>query len=157
SVTRAMYDAGFGSSRQLYESASSQLGMTPDQYRRGAVAVPMSYTTVATPVGRMLVAASERGLCAVRFADSDTELETGLRREFPFATRRRNDTALSAHVDALQEMLRGASKHDLPLDIQATAFQLRVWKHLQSIPRGKTESYQEVAAAIGQPTAARAV
>src|SRR5262249_50082296 len=110
SVTRAMYDAGFGSSRQLYESASSQLGMTPDQYRRGAVAVPIAFTTAATPVGRMLVAATERGVCAVRFADDDAELETGLRREYPFATRRRNDIALVAHVEKLQEMLRGSSK-----------------------------------------------
>ena len=157
SVTNALYDAGYSSSSRVYERATSHLGMTPDKYRRGAVAVPIHYTTAATPIGRMLVARTPEGICCIAFGSNDDELETGLRREYPFATRKRDDAALQTHVKSLVSQIDGGPAAKLPLDIQATAFQRRVWKHLQSIPVGKTNSYSEVARAIGSPTASRAV
>src|SRR3954466_5388695 len=157
SVTNALYDAGYSSSSRVYERATSHLGMTPDKYRRGAVAVPIHYTTSATPIGRMLVARTPEGICSITFGTNDEELETGLRREYPFATRKRDDAALRGHVTSLINQIDGGPAAKLPLDIQATAFQRRVWKHLQSIPAGKTSSYSEVARAIGAPTASRAV
>jgi AraC family transcriptional regulator of adaptative response/methylated-DNA-[protein]-cysteine methyltransferase len=158
SVTRAMYDAGYSSSSRLYERTASQLGMTPDKYRRGAIAAPIRYTFADSPLGRMLIAATDKGICSIQFADSDEELEHGLRHEFPFAIRRRDDTAMRAHRVQLLQQMRGQDRGTtLPLDIQATAFQRRVWSYLQSIPFGATRSYAVVAKAIGQPTAVRAV
>src|SRR5579864_8235553 len=157
-VTRAMYDAGYGSSSRLYERTASQLGMTPDKYRRGAIAAAIRYACFDSPLGRMLIAATDKGICAIQFADSDDELEQGLRHEFPFANRRRDDDAMQAWKKDLLRQMRGQrSNSALPLDIQATAFQRRVWAHLQSIPFGSTRSYAAVAKAIGQPTATRAV
>jgi AraC family transcriptional regulator of adaptative response/methylated-DNA-[protein]-cysteine methyltransferase len=158
SVTRSMYDAGFSSSSRLYERTASHLGMTPDKYRRGAIAAPIRYTCTDSPLGRMLIAATDKGICAIQFADSDGELEQGLRHEFPFAIRRRDDEAMrSWKEDLLRQMSGQRLNAALPLDIQATAFQRRVWSHLQTIPFGATRSYAAVAKAIGQPTATRAV
>jgi AraC family transcriptional regulator, regulatory protein of adaptative response / methylated-DNA-[protein]-cysteine methyltransferase len=157
-VTRAMYDAGYSSSSRLYERASSQLGMTPDKYRRGAIAMRIRFTFADSPLGRMLVAATEKGLCAIQFGDSEEQLEQGLRHEFPFAQHRRDDDGLSAWKQTLLARLRGQKLNtSLPLDIQATAFQRRVWEYLQTIPYGATRSYSEVASAIGDPKATRAV
>jgi AraC family transcriptional regulator of adaptative response/methylated-DNA-[protein]-cysteine methyltransferase len=158
SVTRALYDAGYSSSSRLYEKTASQLGMTPDKYRRGAVSAQIQYTFTDSPLGRMLIAATNKGICAVQFADSDSELEAGLKREFPFAIRRRDDTAMREWRDNLIAQMRGQKLNSaLPLDIQATAFQRQVWSYLQSIPFGETRSYSAVAKGIGQPKAARAV
>jgi AraC family transcriptional regulator of adaptative response/methylated-DNA-[protein]-cysteine methyltransferase len=158
SVTRAMCDAGYSSSSRLYERTASQLGMTPDKYRRGAIATPIRYSCNDSPLGRMLIAATDQGICAIHFADSDEELEHGLKHEFPFAIRRRDDEASRewAH-DLLHHMTGQPLNSTLPLDIQATAFQRRVWAYLQSIPFGETRSYSQVASDLGQPTAARAV
>ena len=158
SVTRAMYDAGYGSSSRLYERTASQLGMTPDKYRRGAVAAAIWYACTDSPLGRMLVAATERGICAIQFAPTDGELIEGLRHEFPFATRKADDRGLRSWIGSVLKHMRGKDlDSSLPLDIRATAFQRRVWTYLQSIPFGATRSYSEVAKAIGRPTAARAV
>jgi len=158
SVTRAMYDAGYGSSSRLYEKTASQLGMTPDKYRRGAIAASIRYTCADSPLGRMLIAATERGICAIQFARTDGELIEGLKREFPFATRKPDDGGLRAWGSALLKHMSGKDLDAaLPLDIRATAFQRRVWTYLQSIPFGATQSYKEVAKGIGKPTAARAV
>jgi len=158
SVTRSMYDAGYSSSSRLYERTASQLGMTPDKYRRGAIAAPIRYTCADSPLGRMLIAATDKGICAIQFAGTDGELEQGLRHEFPFAIRRRDDDGMQAWKKDLLCQMRGQRMSAaLPLDIQATAFQRRVWSHLQSIPFGATRSYAAVAKAIGQPTATRAV
>jgi AraC family transcriptional regulator, regulatory protein of adaptative response / methylated-DNA-[protein]-cysteine methyltransferase len=157
-VTRAMYDAGYGSSSRLYEKTASQLGMTPDKYRRGAIAASIRYACADSPLGRMLIAATDRGVCAIQFARSDGELIEGLKREFPFAVRKPDEGQLQAWVAALLGNMAGRELHDaLPLDIRATAFQRRVWTYLQSIPFGATRSYSQVAKAIGQPTASRAV
>lgn len=158
SVTRAMYDAGYSSSSRLYERTASQLGMTPDKYRRGAVATKIHYTCTDSPLGRMLVAATDKGICAIQFADNDEELEQGLKHEFPFAIRHRANDEMRAWKENLLGKLRGQRINTaLPLDIRATAFQRRVWSYLQSIPLGETRSYAAVAKAIGQPSASRAV
>src|SRR5579859_8202605 len=158
SVTRAMYDAGYGSSSRLYERTASQLGMTPDKYRRGAIAATIRYACTESPLGRMLVAATERGVCAIQFGRSDAELLEGLKREFPFAVRKADETGLQPWVEALLKQTHGKDiNSSLPLDIRATAFQRRVWRYLQSIPFGQTKSYGQVAKAIGRPSACRAV
>jgi AraC family transcriptional regulator, regulatory protein of adaptative response / methylated-DNA-[protein]-cysteine methyltransferase len=157
-VTRAMYDAGYGSSSRLYEKTAAQMGMTPDKYRRGAIAAAIRYTCADSPLGRMLIGATERGICSIQFAHSDGELIEGLKREFPFAARKPDEGGLQAWVEALLAQMRGTQLNAaLPLDIRATAFQRRVWTYLQSIPFGSTRSYGEVAKALGQPTASRAV
>jgi len=158
SVTRAMYDAGYGSSSRLYERTAAQLGMTPDKYRRGAIAATIRYACAHSPLGRMLIAATEKGVCSIQFARTDAELIEGLKREFPFAVRKEDDGRLQLWVEALLRQMRGKDlESSLPLDIRATAFQRRVWAYLQSIPFGETESYSEVAKAIGRPRACRAV
>jgi len=157
-VTRAMYDAGYGSSSRLYEKTASQLGMTPDKYRRGAIAASIRYACADSPLGRMLIAATDKGVCSIQFARSDGELLEGLKREFPFAVRKPDEGGLQTWVAALLSKMAGRELNAaLPLDIRATAFQRRVWTYLQSIPFGATQSYGQVAKAIGQPTASRAV
>jgi AraC family transcriptional regulator of adaptative response/methylated-DNA-[protein]-cysteine methyltransferase len=157
-VTPAIYDAGYGSSSRLYERAGTALGMTPATYRKGAPGVEIDFTIADSPLGRLLLAATMRGVCRVMIGDHDRALEKDLREEYPAATVRRNDGILSAQVRTLLDHLRGTSPHvDLPLDVRATAFQWRVWRHLQAIPYGETRTYREVAAAIGKPTATRAV
>jgi AraC family transcriptional regulator, regulatory protein of adaptative response / methylated-DNA-[protein]-cysteine methyltransferase len=158
SVTRAMYDAGYGSSSRLYERTASQLGMTPDKYRRGAIAATIRYTCTESPLGRMLIAATEKGVCSIQFGRSDSELLEGLKREFPFAVRKQDEGGLHSWANALLKHMEGKKlDSSLPLDIRATAFQRQVWTYLQSIPFGETKSYSQVAKAIGQPQACRAV
>jgi AraC family transcriptional regulator of adaptative response/methylated-DNA-[protein]-cysteine methyltransferase len=157
-VTMAMMEAGYGSSSRLYERASSQLGMTPGTYQRGGTAMQIRYTIAACPLGRLLLAGTERGICAVYLGDDDAKLAAELSREFPAAEVGRDDEGLMEWVGALVNHLNGQQPHlDLPLDVQATAFQWRVWQELQAIPYGSTRSYSEIARALGQPTAARAV
>ena len=161
-VTRAIYEAGFGSSSRVYEQASARLGMTPSEYRSGGRDVAISYALADTAAGRLLVAATDRGLCFVQFGDSAGELVEKLRREYPAAGIRERSPGgrgqLGLWLDALERHLAGAEPHlELPLDVRATAFQLRVWKYLQTIPYGETRSYSQVAAAIGRPAAVRAV
>src|SRR6059058_3794677 len=158
SVTRAMYDAGYGSSSRLYERTASQLGMTPDKYRRGAIAATIRYACTDSPLGRMLIAATDKGICSIQFGRSDSELLEGLRREFPFAARKEDEGGLHSWASALLKHMAGKNLDaSLPLDIRATAFQRQVWTYLQSIPFGQTKSYSEVAQAIGRPSACRAV
>lgn len=157
-VTTSLYAAGYGSSSRLYERTATQLGMTPEKYRRGAVAAVVRYTIAPSPLGRMLIAATDKGICAIQFADTDQELQQGLMREFPFAARKRDDGALAEWTVNLARLLKGQDAHpSLPLDIRATAFQRRVWEYLQKIPRGETRSYSAVAKKIGMPKATRAV
>ncbi len=157
-VTSALYGAGYGSPSRLYERAPAQLGMTPAVYRRGGAGMRIHYTIVPCPLGLLLVAATERGICAINLGDTDETLADGLKREYPAAEITRDASGLDAAVEAIIRHLRGQEPHlDLPLDVQATAFQWRVWEALQAIPYGSTRSYGEIARAIGQPTAARAV
>jgi AraC family transcriptional regulator, regulatory protein of adaptative response / methylated-DNA-[protein]-cysteine methyltransferase len=157
-VTTALYDAGFGSPSRLYEKTGQHLGMTPGTYRRGGAGIAIQYAIVLSPLGRLLVAATERGLCSVRFGENAAELERELREEFSAAEIRRDDAALQPFLQPLAASLRGESvTMDLPLDVRATAFQKRVWDALREIPAGETRSYSDVARVIGDPKAVRAV
>src|SRR5579863_5650249 len=157
SVTRSLYDAGYGSSSRLYEGASSKLGMTPARYGKQGSGVAIRYTIAGTPIGRMLLAATNKGVCSVQFGESEGALESELRREYPRAEITRSDKALARWVRAIQGRIRGENAKALPLDIQATAFQRLVWEQLRRIPYGDTRSYGEIARRIGRPKAARAV
>lgn len=158
SVSRAGWDAGYGSSRQLYQQGADALGMPPAAYRAGAEGVAVRYTTVATGVGRLLLAATERGLCAAWFGASDSALERELAAEFPSATRRRDDRGLAGLAAAVRRHLEdGAPLARVTLDVGGTPFERKVWNTLRAIPYGHTCTYAEVAARAGHPGAARAV
>ncbi len=157
-VTTAIYEAGFGSSSRLYERVPSNLGMTPAIYRKGGLGMRISYTTAACPLGRLLIAATPRGLCAVSLGNSDRELVVALQREYPNAEIIQDKQPLNSAIETVLEHLDGKEPRlDFPLDIRATAFQCRVWEELRRIPYGQTQSYSEIARTIGRPTAARAV
>jgi AraC family transcriptional regulator, regulatory protein of adaptative response / methylated-DNA-[protein]-cysteine methyltransferase len=157
-VTTALYDAGFGSSSRLYERAPQQLGMTPATYRRGGAGMQIHFTIAASPLGRVLVAATARGISAIYLGENEAKLESELRREYPNAEIRRDRQGLEDWVAKVVEHLSGRAPHlDLPTDVQATAFQRRVWEELRKIPYGTTRTYTQVARAIGRPTAVRAV
>jgi len=158
SVTNAIYDAGFNSSSRLYEQADSELGMTPATYGRGGRGVHIKYTIVDSPLGRLLIAITERGVCSVMMGDRDSVLEKSLHEEFSEAQIEREDKALRQPVSVVLKHLAAKEPHlDLPLDIRATAFQRQVWEKLRKIPYGETVSYGDVAKAIGNPGAVRAV
>jgi AraC family transcriptional regulator of adaptative response/methylated-DNA-[protein]-cysteine methyltransferase len=162
SVTNAMYDAGYGSSRSLYERSSAQLGMTPATYGRGGRGMRIIYTTTACSLGQLLVAATNRGVCSVALGDHDADLIAKLFAEYPNASIDSRDISiapsLNLWLNGVLELIAGRTPHvDLPLDVQATAFQWQVWEELRRIPMGETRSYQEIAAAIHQPKAVRAV
>ncbi len=157
-VTTATYASGFGSSSRLYERSDSRLGMTPAAYRRGGKGMEIRFTVVPSPLGRLLVGATERGICSVCLGEDDAKLEKALRAEYPAASIERAGEELRAWIVEITRYLAGTSDFlRLPIDVRATAFQERVWKALGEIPPGQTRSYSEVAAAIGRPRAARAV
>jgi AraC family transcriptional regulator of adaptative response/methylated-DNA-[protein]-cysteine methyltransferase len=166
-VTTALYEAGFGSSSRLYERAPSHLGMTPAEYGRGGAGMDIHYTIVDSPLGRLLVAATDRGISALYLGQSGAALRAALRKEYPAASltveegvggRKREDGSLGERVGKILAHLRGQEPHlDLPTDVQGTAFQRRVWEELRKIPYGATKTYTEVARAIGRPQAIRAV
>jgi len=161
-VDTAALDAGYGSASGIYQRAVSHLGMTPRQYRRGGDGVVISYATLATPLGLMGIGATDRGVCFVGFGESRDELVARLHREYARARiepmREPYHPQFRLWTSAIVRHLAGdAPCPQLPLDIRATAFQMRVWKYLQTIPPGTVESYSEVASAIGHPNAARAV
>jgi AraC family transcriptional regulator of adaptative response/methylated-DNA-[protein]-cysteine methyltransferase len=157
-VAAATYEAGYGSGSRVYERARPMLGMTPAAYARGGRGETVKYVVVDSPLGQLLVAATPLGVCAVTVGASSGALEAGLRREFPAAEIAIGDARLSKYVALIVGGLEaGAPDVRLPLHVRATAFQRRVWQELQKIPRGTTRSYQEVAARLGRPTAARAV
>jgi len=159
SVAGATYGAGYGSSSRVYEGAARRFGMTPASYRRGGKGAEIAFAIAASPLGRLLVATTAQGLCFVALGEDDAGLEAELRAEFPAADRIERDQArLKPSIQAVVEYLKGAVPHpDLPLDVQATAFQRRVWQELLAIPPGETRSYGEVAASLGIPGASRAV
>lgn len=158
SVTTALYEAGWGSSAAFYATAPGHLGMSPSAYRNGAGGDTIRYTIVDSPIGRLLLAGTRRGVCAIRFGEHDGRLAEDVRAEFAGASLERDDDGLRGWAEAVQANLEGAQPHlDLPLDIRASAFQRRVWEALRAIPYGETRTYGQVAAAIGSPGAARAV
>jgi len=156
-VTTAGYDAGYGSSSRLYEHAPRQLGMTPGVYRHGGCGMHVRYSIVDSPLGRLLVGTTERGVCKVSIGDDDDALRATLCQEYPEAELTQDDEINPWVADVLGCLEGRKPRIDLPLDVQATAFQRRVWQELRAIPCGETRSYAEVAVAIGEPKAARAV
>ena len=157
-VTTALYDAGYGSSSRLYERAPDRLGMTPATYKRGGAGMEISYIVVDSLLGRLLVGTTERGVCLVCLGDSDEPLEARLRSEYPNATIQRNRGQHCEFMEAILDYLEGSQPRlDLPVDLQATAFQWQVWEALRRIPLGETRSYSEIAREIGKPKATRAV
>jgi AraC family transcriptional regulator of adaptative response/methylated-DNA-[protein]-cysteine methyltransferase len=157
-VTAAVFDAGYGSSSRFYERAAPKLGMSPTTYRRGGAGVSINYAVVDSRLGRLMVAATPRGVCSVAMGTSDRDLERVLADEYPAATIARHDGALAEWTSAIVSHLEGRRPQlELPIDVQATSFQWQVWKALTRIPRGETRTYAEIAAAIGRPKAVRAV
>ena len=157
-VTTAMYESGYGSPSRLYERSNRQLGMTPATYGRGGRGMEICYTVSASPIGRILVAGTDRGVSAIYMGRSDAELIATLRREYPEAQISRDPEIVSRWVRQIIRHLAGRHPQlDLPLDIQGTAFQRRVWEALRQIPYGQTRSYTDVARQLGQPKARRAV
>ena len=157
-VTDAIYDAGFGSSSRLYEQSDDKFGMTPSAYRKGGAGMTIFFSAVPCPLGFLLVAVTERGICKLSLGDAPEALIADLDLEFARSERIRDDHGVGFWVERVIAWLEGWQPNlDLPLDIRATAFQLKVWRELQAIPVGETRSYGEIAAAIGQPTASRAV
>ena len=158
SVTDAIYEAGFGSSSRVYERSARTLGMTPAQYAAGGAGAHVRYVCAASEVGRVLVAATDRGVCAVKLGNGDDELIRLLKAEFPGSSIAEGDHAMREWVADIVGAIAGRQPAaPVPLDIRGTAFQLRVWKELQKIPAGVTRSYGEIARRIGHPTASRAV
>jgi len=163
-VTHAIYEAGYGSGSRVYEKTGQLLGMTPADYKRGGSGIAIRYTTLKIPLGWLLVAASERGVCAVTLGDSENTLVAGLNAEFPQASLARVDAGrdewlavMVGRVSAAIGIDKAQPQVEVPVDIRATAFQWRVWQALQRIPRGQTRSYAQIAADIGAPRAVRAV
>jgi AraC family transcriptional regulator of adaptative response/methylated-DNA-[protein]-cysteine methyltransferase len=161
-VSEALYGAGYGSPSRVYESSDKALGMTPATYAKGGAGAHIDFTTVESDYGRVLVAATRKGIAAVFLGDSDQSLERELKEDFPAADLERNDAVLAPWVKGVLARLYGRRPSaldapDMPLDIVGTAFQWKVWKALTEIPAGQTRTYGEIARRIGEPGSARAV
>ncbi len=156
SVLDAAFAAGYGSVRAFYEEAARRLGMTPSEYAAGARAQVLLWSARRTSIGDVVAVATPRGLAAVRIGVAD-ELAEELRDEFPHASLERDDDAMSDVMDALEALALGRAAPALPIDVQGTAFQARVWSALRDIPAGQTRTYTEVAESIGSPSSVRAV
>lgn len=157
-IALATYDAGYGSSSRLYEKSSRFLGMTPKAYKQHGEGQKIFYSVVRCPLGLLLLAATKKGICAVRIGDSQGELIDELKNEFKNADINETNSELSEWPQMLIDYLAGSTPWPkLPFDVKATAFQRKVWDHLRTIPEGKTVHYSEIASGIGQPKATRAV
>jgi AraC family transcriptional regulator, regulatory protein of adaptative response / methylated-DNA-[protein]-cysteine methyltransferase len=157
-VTSALYDAGYHSSSSLYERVPAQLGMTPTAYQKGGKGMQIGYTIVGSFLGYILIAATARGVAAVRLGDSEAALQAELVQEYPEAELEQDEEGLRPWVRLLLDSLQGQpTPLTVPLDVHASTFQWKVWEALRAIPPGRTRSYREIAQAIGQPTATRAV
>ena len=153
-----MYESGYGSSSRLYENVSEKLGMTPAIYKKGGKDLQIEYAIAESEIGKMLVARTAKGICAVTFGDDEKTLFENLQKEFPKAEVTENAANLKNYVKAILANLAGTNKTlELPLDIQATAFQMRVWEALRKIPYGETVSYTDIAEKLGNKNAVRAV
>jgi len=157
-ITDALYETGYGSSSRVYERSDAQLGMTPATYRKGGQGMKIGYTIARSPLGKVLVAATERGVSAVYLGDAENAMIAELRQEYPRAEIAPATDSFQRWVREIVQRIEGKQPRlELPLDLQATAFQRRVWQELQRIPRGRTRTYSQVARSLGQPKAVRAV
>src|SRR5213080_368935 len=158
SITDALYETGYGSSSRVYERSNAQLGMTPATYRKGGQGMKIGYTIAKSPLGKVLVGATERGVSAVYLGDAENTMIAELREEYPRAEIAPATDSFQRWVREIVQRIEGKQPRlELPLDLQATAFQRRVWQELQRIPRGRTRTYSQVARSLGQPKAVRAV
>ncbi len=159
-ITRAIYEAGFGSPSRVYEQGAAKLGMSPLAYQRGGAGLQIRYTILKTRLGMTLIAATERGICAIALGDTENKLEQELRDEFPAATLKRVDAGrdefIAPKVAAVVDYL-ASKKGSVSLELMGTAFQQRVWQALMKIPAGETLSYSQLAEKLLMPKAARAV
>lgn len=157
-VTGAVYGAGYGAPSRVYERADGELGMTPASYARGGRGARIGYALADTPLGRLLVGATRRGVCFLSLGERDGDLVAALEAEYPLAEIAADAVVLGEWLDTVVRYLKGRIPHpDLPLDIRGTAFQRRVWQELMRIPPGVTRSYSELARDLGNPDARRAV
>lgn len=157
-VTEAIYDAGYGSGSRFYEKGTDSLGMKPSQYRKGGEGLSIRYAIVQSYLGWVLVAVTERGICRIDLDDTPATLKTRLELNFPKAKLQDDDPTITSIISQTIAFLEAPEQGlDLPLDVQGTAFQHRVWAALQNIEPGATASYGEIAERIGNPKAARAV
>ena len=157
-ISTALYEAGFGSSSRLYETSEEQIGMSPGAYRKGGKGMNIYHTVATCSMGRLLVAATDKGVCSVKLGNSDPELEEILLAEFPSANHQPDGGHLAIWTAEILSYLDGENNGlDLPLDIQATAFQQQVWQMLRTIPYGETRTYQQVAQSLGKDDSSRAV
>ncbi|PVY67714.1 bifunctional DNA-binding transcriptional regulator/O6-methylguanine-DNA methyltransferase Ada [Pusillimonas noertemannii] len=158
SVTRALFDAGFNSSSRFYEASESLLGMRPGEYRGGGAGSVIRFAVAQCSLGAILVASSQRGICAILIDDDPDFLVRDLQDRFPKAELVGGDAEYEAMVARVVGFVEAPSIGlDLPLDIRGTAFQQRVWQALREIPAGDTASYSDIARRIGAPNAVRAV
>ncbi|MEH2109496.1 bifunctional DNA-binding transcriptional regulator/O6-methylguanine-DNA methyltransferase Ada [Nostoc sp.] len=157
-IAHAVYDTGYGSSSQLYEKAPKQLGMTPKTYQQAGKTISIVYAIASSPLGYLLVATTEKGICAVKLGDEADELEHILNQEFHQAHIMRDDHTHKEWIQVILDLIAGGEAHlDLPLDVRGTAFQKQVWQALQKIPYGETRTYTDIARNIAKPQAVRAV
>lgn len=157
-IADALYATGYGSVSRVYERSDAQLGMTPATYQKGGMGMQIKYTTAKSSLGEVLVAATERGVSAVYLGENSVKLAAELHREYPKASIAPQKGAFTEWVEEIVARTEGnAPRRELPLDLQATAFQRRVWRELQRIPLGSTRTYAQVAKAVGKPGAVRAV
>src|SRR5258708_2412749 len=158
SITDALYETGYGSSSRVYERSNAQLGMTPATYQKGGRGMKIGYSIAKSPLGKVLVAATDRGVSAVYLGDTESAMIAELREEYPSAEIAPATDSFQRWVREIVQRIEGKQPRlELPLDLQATAFQRRVWQELQRIPRGRTRTYSQVARSLGQPKAVRAV
>jgi len=158
SITEALYETGYGSASRVYERSNAQLGMTPAAYRKGGMGMKITYTVAKSPLGKVLVGATEKGVSAVYLGDDNAGMIAALREEYPRAEIAAANEAYGRWVQEIVGRIEGRQPQvEIPLDLQATAFQRRVWQELQKIPRGVTRTYSQVARAVGNPRAVRAV
>ena len=158
SIADALYETGYGSSSRVYERSNAHLGMTPATYRKGGLGMKIGYTIAKSPLGKILVAATERGVSAVYLGDAENTMIAELREEYPRAEIAPATDSFQRWVREIVLRMEGKPPRlELPLDLQATVFQRRVWQELQRIPRGKTRTYSQVAQSLGKPKAVRAV
>ena len=158
SIADALYETGYGSSSRVYERSNAQLGMTPATYQKGGKGMKIGYSFAKSPLGKVLVGATERGVSAVYLGDDEGKLVAELREEYPRAEISPATDSFQRWVREIVQRIEGKQpRMELPLDLQATAFQRRVWQELQRIPRGRTRTYSQVARSLGQPKAVRAV
>ncbi|HEX4920139.1 MAG TPA: methylated-DNA--[protein]-cysteine S-methyltransferase, partial [Candidatus Bathyarchaeia archaeon] len=157
-VNDALYRAGFTSRSRLYEGPQTQLGVHPGLFRRGGEGLQIRYTIIDSPVGRLLLGATQNGVCAVCMGASEEAVEAAIREDYYAADLQRDDGSMTEWIRHFQRYFEGHEfPRNLPIDVQATAFQWRVWKHIQAVPYGQTVSYSKIARGIGEPRAVRAV